>query len=102
VTPLVPEWFPGLYRPLADGAVLLDPISWETHLLNAAAAAVVETVFQRFPEVPPGESQVMAAAQERLGYETTSSNLGQLRLDLQRTGLLARADSGSAHVADDR
>lgn len=76
--PLTPSWWAdGDFRPLDDGAVLFDPVSWETHILNPPAAALVELIFEQFRHTAPDEAAAHTVAGRVLEWDTASPSFQQ-------------------------
>jgi PqqD family protein of HPr-rel-A system len=80
-----------------DEAVVFDPLSWDAHLLNPAAFAVLELLL----EVPRSEAEVTAFLTEALQAEEHSqvpAHARRLIGELQSLGLVRPVEpSVSAH-----
>jgi PqqD family protein of HPr-rel-A system len=75
---------------LDDGSAVFNPISWDTHLLNSAATAVLQFI----EEAPRAEGEVVALLEELLdaGSRSEAARHAAAVLDeLQRLGLVGSA-----------
>ncbi len=73
---------------LEDGLAVFNPVSWDTHLLNSAAAVVLRCI----EEAPRTESEVVLLLEELLDEESRPQAVNHARAvlaDLQRLGLIS-------------
>lgn len=78
-------------REFGDEAVVFDPLSWDAHLLNPAAFAVLELLL----EAPRSENEVVAFLAEALHpneQPQAPSHAHRLIDGLQSLGLVRRVD----------
>ena len=83
------------FRRFDDEAIVFDPLSWDAHLLNPAAAAVLELLL----ESPRSEADVVAFLGEMLQPDEqagAAAHAMKLIQDLQSLGLVHSLPS-SAH-----
>jgi PqqD family protein of HPr-rel-A system len=76
-----------------DEFVVFNPLSWDAHLLNTAAAAVLDLL----AEAPHTEADVAAFLREALRDEerdAADQHARQLLLELARLGLVQSVDGG--------
>ena len=75
-----------------DEAVVFNPLSWDAHLLNPAAIAVLELLL----EAPRSESEIVAFLREALQPEEqpqASAYAQRLISELQTLGLVRLSES---------
>jgi PqqD family protein of HPr-rel-A system len=75
------------YRFLEDEAVVFDPVSWDAHLLNPAAIAVLQLLH----ESPKGEGAIIAFLAEAMRPEEQAqapTHARRLISQLQSLGLI--------------
>jgi PqqD family protein of HPr-rel-A system len=76
---------------LDDGSAVFNPISWDTHLLNGAASAVLQFI----EEAPRAEGEVVALLEELLDADSrpqAASHAAAVLEELQRLGLVRPGD----------
>jgi len=100
--PPKPRWRAGypeiLTIPLDDELVVFNPISWETHLLNAAGAQVFEALLERamsLPELRLELEDMRAGVSEPVRDEQIETLLAELE-DLGLVTCL-RSEAGNAN-----
>ena len=79
-------------RHFDDEAVVFDPLSWDAHLLNPAAIAVLELVL----EAPRSEDEIAGFLDEALQPEErprAKAHAHRLVGELQSLGLVRRVDA---------
>ncbi len=77
---------------LDDGSAVFNPGSWDTHLLNSAATAVLQFI----EEAPRAEGEVVALLEELLEADSRSeaaSHASAVLDELRRLGLVASSDT---------
>ena len=75
---------------LDDGSAVFNPISWDTHLLNGAATAVLQFI----DEAPRTESEIVLLLEELLesgSRPQAASHTTSVLDELQRLGLIRPA-----------
>lgn len=75
------------YRRVGDGGVLFDLHTWETHILNPAAAAVYEALRDEFGGTPAANAEVLHLFDE-LGLDPDAQHTRDLFSMLERLGLV--------------
>jgi hypothetical protein len=81
-----------MFQPLDDAAALFDPITWQTHLLNPEAAALVALLLERFPTARPDLGDVQKLARSDMGWDVQSPAFLQTTAVLQEAGLIGRSN----------
>ena len=82
-------------RSFDDEAVVFDPLSWDAHLLNPAAIAVLELLL----EAPRSEDDVVAFLADALKSEEqpqAAAHARRLIGELQSLGLVRRVESSTS------
>ncbi len=77
-----------------DEFIVFNPLSWDAHLLNAAAAAVLDLL----AEAPRSAAEVgafLAEALQESERESASEHAAHLLEELNRLGLAQAADGDS-------
>jgi PqqD family protein of HPr-rel-A system len=75
------------YRRVGEGGVLFDLHTWETHILNPAAAAVYEVLREEFGDTPAANADVLRLLDE-LGLDPDAQHTRELLFMLERLGLV--------------
>jgi PqqD family protein of HPr-rel-A system len=78
-----------------DEAVVFDPLSWDAHLLNPAAIAVLDLLI----EAPRAEDEIAAFLREALQPEEqpqASSHAQRLITELQALGLVRLSEPAAS------
>jgi PqqD family protein of HPr-rel-A system len=70
----------------ADEALVFNPLTWETHLLNSVAADVLDAL----SEHPRTEADLAAAVGGREELEATRDRIAGFLRDLEALGLIER------------
>lgn len=79
------------FRTFDDEAVVFDPVSWDAHLLNPAALAVLE-LFLEAPRSTEDIVSFLADALEAVEQTDAPAHAERLIRELQYLGLIRRID----------
>lgn len=75
------------YRHIGDGGVLFDEDTWQTHILNSAAAAVYEALMEEFGGGPAANADVTHLLED-MGLDPDAQHTRDLLSMLDRLGLV--------------
>jgi PqqD family protein of HPr-rel-A system len=77
-----------IYRRLGLGAVLFDRRSWQTHILNPAAAGVYESLAANPGHEPLDAAGLLRLLEDELKLDPESSEARQLASIFQQVGVV--------------
>ena len=75
-----------------DEAVVFNPLSWETHLLNETAAHVVDALRRGFTDAEALAADLTAALDPEASPEAYVDQIERLLEELEGLGLVVRCD----------
>jgi len=76
------------YRRIHDGGILFDEHTWNTHVLNPAAAAIYEALLQRSQGKPAPSSETLQLVLDELGLNPDTQEIRELLPVLKRLGVV--------------
>lgn len=82
-------------REFADGTVVFDPLSWNAHLLNPAAAAVLD-LCRTAPASVDDVERLLAEILAAESRDLAGTHAAQVLAELEDLGLVRR-DAADAH-----
>ena len=76
------------YRRIHDGGILFDERTWNTHVLNPAAAAIYEALLEHSQGKPVPSSETFELVLDELGLNPDTREIRELLPVLKRLGVV--------------